>query len=105
VAPIEILPAARKAVGNRIAIFVDGGFRRGTDIIKAIMLGADAVLMGRAPLYGVAAAGKPGVKRALDILHEELDRDLALLGVAAMSDLNQRLLVRGPAAREPSLTV
>lgn len=104
VAPLDLLPAARKAVGNRIAIFVDGGFRRGTDIVKAMMLGADAVLMGRAPLYGVAAAGRRGVTRALDILREELDRDLALLGVAAMSDLNQRLLVRERAEWEPLLT-
>ena len=101
VAPLDLLPAARRAVGNRVAIFVDGGFRRGTDVIKAIMLGADAVLMGRAPLYGVAAAGRRGVTRALDIVREELDRDLALLGVAAVADLNQRLLVRVRAEREP----
>ncbi|MBV9152103.1 MAG: alpha-hydroxy-acid oxidizing protein, partial [Alphaproteobacteria bacterium] len=105
VAPLDILPAARKAVGNRVAIFVDGGFRRGTDVIKAIMLGADAVLMRRAPLYGVAAAGRHGVKRALDILREELDRDLGLLGVAAVSDLNQRLLVRDSAERQALPTV
>ncbi|MBV8494477.1 MAG: alpha-hydroxy-acid oxidizing protein [Alphaproteobacteria bacterium] len=105
VAPLDILPAARKAVGNRVAIFVDGGFRRGTDVIKAIMLGADAVLMGRAPLYGVAAAGRHGVKRTLDILREELDRDLGLLGVAAVSDLNQRLLVRDSAERQALPTV
>ena len=72
------------AVGDRIAIFVDGGFRRGTDVIKALALGADAVLAGRAALYGVAAAGKDGVKRALDILRQEILRDLGLLGVPSI---------------------
>jgi (S)-mandelate dehydrogenase len=95
VAPIDILPAAREAVGRRIAILVDGGMRRGTDIIKALTLGADAVLIGRAALYGVAAGGAPGAKRALDILREELDRDLGLLGVPSLADLDRKLLVRG----------
>jgi (S)-mandelate dehydrogenase len=100
VAPIDILPEARRAVGNRIALIVDGGFRRGTDILKAIMLGADAVFVGRAPLYGVAAAGRAGAKRALDIFHEEIERDIGLLGVPAVADLNRRLLVRIAAGRE-----
>jgi (S)-mandelate dehydrogenase len=99
-APLDLLPAARKAVGNRIAILVDGGMRRGTDIAKAMMLGADAVLIGRAALYGVAAAGRAGVKRSLDILHEELDRDLGLLGAASLAGINRRLLVRHGAERE-----
>ena len=102
VAPLDLLPAARQAVGDRIAIFVDGGFRRGTDVIKALALGADAVLAGRAVLYGVAAAGKDGAKRALDILREEILRNLGLLGVRSIAELNPRLLVysdhakRGP---------
>jgi (S)-mandelate dehydrogenase len=100
VAPIDILPEARRAVSKRIALIVDGGFRRGTDILKAIMLGADAVFVGRAPLYGVAAAGRAGVKRALDIFHEEIERDIGLLGVPAVADLNRRLLVRIAAGRE-----
>jgi (S)-mandelate dehydrogenase len=94
IAPLDILPAARDAVGQRIAILVDGGMRRGTDIIKALILGADAVLIGRAALYGVAAAGMPGVKRALDILREELDRDLGLLGAASLAGLSRQLVVR-----------
>jgi (S)-mandelate dehydrogenase len=101
VAPLDILPAARQAVGNRIALLVDGGVRRGTDVIKAVALGADAVLAGRAILYGVAAAGRDGAKRALDILREEIERDLGLLGVPSIGDLSPRLLVRtgclGPA--------
>ena len=83
VAPIDILPEARRAVGKRIAMIVDGGFRRGTDILKAMMLGADAVFVGRAALYGVAAGGREGAKRALDIFREEIDRDIGLLGVPA----------------------
>jgi (S)-mandelate dehydrogenase len=98
VAPLDLLPAARKAVGNRIAIMIDGGMRRGTDVIKAMMLGADAVLIGRAALYGLAAAGRPGVRRALDILREEIDRDLALLGVASVADLSPELLVHNSAS-------
>jgi (S)-mandelate dehydrogenase len=94
IAPIDVLPAARAAVGDRIALLVDGGMRRGTDVLKALMLGADAVLIGRAVLYGVAAAGAPGAKRALDILREELDRDLGLLGARSIADLSDELLVR-----------
>jgi (S)-mandelate dehydrogenase len=94
VAPLDLLPAARRAVGDRITILVDGGFRRGTDVIKALALGADAVLVGRAALYGVAAAGKNGAKRALDILREEILRDLGLLGVPSIAELSPRLLVR-----------
>ena len=99
VAPLDLLPAAREAVGDRIAIFVDGGFRRGTDVIKALALGADAVLAGRAALYGVAAAGKDGVKRALEILRQEILRDLGLLGVPSIEELNPRLLVHSDSAR------
>ncbi|MGC1886507.1 MAG: alpha-hydroxy acid oxidase [Stellaceae bacterium] len=93
VAPLDLLPAARQAVGDRITILVDGGMRRGTDVIKALALGADAVLAGRAMLYGVAAAGKDGAKRALDILREEILRDLGLLGVPSIAELTPRLLV------------
>jgi (S)-mandelate dehydrogenase len=100
VAPLDLLPAARQAVGDRIAIFVDGGFRRGTDVIKALALGADGVLAGRAALYGVAAAGKDGATRALDILREEILRDLGLLGVPSVAELNPRLLVRSNDLRE-----
>lgn len=87
VAPLDLLPAAREAVGDRIALIVDGGFRRGTDILKALALGADLVLIGRAALYGVAAGGKAGVVRALEILREELDRDMGLLAAPSLNDL------------------
>jgi (S)-mandelate dehydrogenase len=99
VAPLDLLPAARQAVGSRISILVDGGFRRGTDVIKALALGADAVFTGRAVLYGVAAGGRQGAKRALDILREEMMRDLGLLGVPSMADLSPRLLVHHDGAK------
>jgi (S)-mandelate dehydrogenase len=94
VAPLDVLPEARRAVGDHMAILVDGGFRRGSDVLKAMALGADAVFCGRAMLYGVAAAGRAGAKRALDILHKEVDRDLALLGVKSIAELNPHLLMR-----------
>ena len=87
VAPLDLLPAARRAVGNRIALIVDGGIRRGTDVLKALALGADFVLVGRAALYGVAAGGRPGVTRALQILHEEIDRDMGLLNARRLDEL------------------
>jgi (S)-mandelate dehydrogenase len=94
VAPLDVLPEARRAVGDRLALFVDGGIRRGSDVLKAMALGADAVLVGRAVLYGVAAAGRPGASRALAILHEEIDRDLALLGCPSVAELGRHYLVR-----------
>ena len=100
VAPLDLLPAARQAVGDRIALLVDGGFRRGSDVIKALALGADAVFAGRAMLYSFAAAGKPGAKRALDILREEIERDLGLLGVRSVAELSPRLLVRSSQLRQ-----
>lgn len=100
VAPLDLLPAVRRAVGDRLVIIVDGAMRRGTDVIKALALGADAVLAGRAILYGVAAGGKNGARRALDILREELMRDLGLLGVPSIAELSSRLLVRSKQLRE-----
>ena len=94
VAPLDVLPEARHTVGDRLALFVDGGARRGSDVIKAMALGADAVLVGRAMLYGVAAAGRPGAARALEILRQEIDRSLALLGCPSVKDLGPHFLVR-----------
>jgi (S)-mandelate dehydrogenase len=92
VAPIQMLPDVVKAVGARIEVMVDGGFRRGTDIAKALALGARSVALGRSVLYGLAAGGEPGVVRALDILKAELDRTLALLGCPSVSDLSPSFL-------------
>jgi (S)-mandelate dehydrogenase len=91
---MDVLPEIAAAVGKRISIFVDGGFRRGTDVIKAIALGADAVMTGRATLYGLAADGERGVDRALEILTTEMDRAMGQLGVNSLSDLGPHMVRR-----------
>jgi isopentenyl diphosphate isomerase/L-lactate dehydrogenase-like FMN-dependent dehydrogenase len=88
IAPLSVLPEIRAAVGDRLTVLVDSGFRRGTDVIKALALGADGVLLGRATLYGLAAAGEAGASRALGIFREEMARTLALLGCPRLSDLS-----------------
>jgi len=87
VAPIDMLAEIRAAVGSRLAVLVDGGFRRGTDVAKALALGAEAVLLGRATLYGLIAGGGAGVDRALTILTTELDRVLGQLGCNSVAAL------------------
>ena len=95
-APIEVLPEIVDAVGQRITVMVDSGFRRGTDVVKALALGANAVLVGRATLYGTAAAGEAGAARAIAILREEIDRTLALLGAGSVADLTRDHLALPP---------
>jgi len=85
---IRALPEVVAAVNGRIQVVMDGGIRRGGDIIKAICLGARAVLIGRAFAYGLAAAGYPGVVRALEILHADVDRALRLLGCPSIAALD-----------------
>lgn len=92
VAPLDLLPKARQLIKDRMALFIAGGVRRGTDILKAVGLGADAVFAGRAPLYGVCAAGSKGVERALHILHHETYNSLGLLGAKSLADLGPDLL-------------
>ncbi len=87
IAPIEVLAEIKAAVGMRLAVLIDGGFRRGTDIVKALALGAEAVLLGRATLYGLIAGGAAGVDRALTILTTELDRALGQLGCNNVTEL------------------
>ncbi|MBV9316604.1 MAG: alpha-hydroxy-acid oxidizing protein [Gammaproteobacteria bacterium] len=87
VAPIEVLPEIKAAVGGRLAVLIDGGFRRGTDVVKALALGAEAVLLGRATLYGLIAGGARGVDRALAILTSEIDRVLGQLGCNSIAEL------------------
>ena len=89
VATIDALPEVVDAVDGRAEVFVDGGFRRGTDVAKALALGARAVLIGKSFLYGLAAGGQSGVERVLDIFRSELDTALALLGCASVDDLNR----------------
>lgn len=87
VSALDVLPQVRRAIGQRAEILIDGGVRRGADILKARALGADAVIAGRPPLYGLAAAGEAGVSAAIELLRDEADRTLALLGCASLSDL------------------
>jgi L-lactate dehydrogenase (cytochrome) len=88
-ATIRVLPEVATAVGNRVEVLMDGGIRRGGDIVKAICLGARAVLIGRAYTYGLAAAGEAGVTRAIDILRADLLRTMALLGCPSLGALDR----------------
>jgi len=92
VAPFEMIPEIAAAVGDRMTIIADSGFRRGSDVVKAVALGADAVMIGRATLYGLAAGGEPGVRRALEILIGEIDRVLGQLGIRSLDELGPHLL-------------
>lgn len=113
VSALDLLPEARAAADGRIALHISGGIRRGTDLLKALALGAEALWVGHAPLYGVAAGGAAGVERALDILMKEADDAMGLLGVASLDELTPDLLRRqaprfapmagpGPLARPPA---
>ena len=92
VASLAALPQIVAAVGSRMTVFLDSGVRRGSDVVKAVALGADAVLVGRAPLYGLAAAGEPGVARALDLLRCETVRTMAMLGARNIAEVDATLL-------------
>jgi L-lactate dehydrogenase (cytochrome) len=93
VAPsLQILPEIVASVGDRIEVLLDGGIRRGSDIIKALCLGARAVMVGRAYAYGLGAAGAAGVTRAIEILRADLIRTLKLLGCASVTDLDRSFI-------------
>jgi len=87
-ATLRALPEVAAAVGGRAEILMDGGIRRGSDIVKAICMGARAVLIGRAYAYGLAAAGEEGVRRALEILRADFERTMKLIGCNAVAELN-----------------
>jgi L-lactate dehydrogenase (cytochrome)/(S)-mandelate dehydrogenase len=91
-APLEALPQVVEAVGRRVTVMVDSGYRRGTDVVKALALGAKAVMIGRSTLYGVAAAGEAGAARAIGIFREEIDRVLALIGCRGVAELGPEFL-------------
>jgi L-lactate dehydrogenase (cytochrome) len=86
---LRALPEVVAAVGGQVEVLMDGGIRRGSDIVKAICLGAKAVLCGRAYAYGLAAAGQAGVTRALQILRADVDRTLKLLGCTSIAALDR----------------
>jgi isopentenyl diphosphate isomerase/L-lactate dehydrogenase-like FMN-dependent dehydrogenase len=88
-ATIEALPEVVDAVAGDAEVFLDGGIRRGTDVVKALALGARACLIGRPYLYGLAAAGQAGVRHVLEILRTEIDQTMALLGCATVADVDR----------------
>ncbi len=88
-APIRSLPAIVDAVGSQIEVVLDGGVRRGSDVVKALALGARAVMIGRAYLWGLAANGQPGVENVLDVLRSGIDSTLMAIGKSDISQLNR----------------
>jgi isopentenyl diphosphate isomerase/L-lactate dehydrogenase-like FMN-dependent dehydrogenase len=92
-ATLDALPAVAERVGGRAEILLDGGIRRGTDIVKALCLGATAVCIGRPYLYGLAAGGPAGARHVIEILREELCRCLTLMGVGRLSELSRSSLI------------
>ena len=92
ISPIALLPEVVSAVGDRVEIIVDGGIRRGTDVIKALALGATACMVGRPYLFGLGAGGEKGVAKALSILRNEFSRDMALSGCRSVEEINLGLI-------------
>ncbi len=99
-ATIAALPRIVDAVGGRLPVFVDGGFRRGSDVAKAVALGARGVFMGRAPIWGLAAGGQAGVEDVLALAKSEFERTLILLGATRVADLHGGELLYGGSAGE-----
>ncbi len=91
-ATIDALPAVVDAVAGRVPVLMDGGARRGTDVLKAVALGARAVLLGRPVLWGLAVDGQAGVERVLSLLRDEIDLALALAGVSSVGELGPEIL-------------
>ena len=95
--PVEMLPAIRSAVGEHVELMLDSGVRRGTDVVTALCLGARAVTFGRPTLYGAAAGGRAGVKKAIDIVRREIDIVMAQIGCTSLSELSPARLHSGSA--------
>lgn len=95
-APLQVVPEVRRAVGNRLKIIIDSGARRGSDIVKAIAMGADLVMSGRPTLYGAAAAGEAGACRALEIFQTEMDRIMAQLGLNRVDEIGPHIFWNPP---------
>jgi isopentenyl diphosphate isomerase/L-lactate dehydrogenase-like FMN-dependent dehydrogenase len=91
-ATLEVLEEITQAAADRLEVFIDGGIRRGTDVIKALALGAKAVLVGRPYVWALAAAGQEGVANAIDMLRDELDRALALCGCSRVAEVDRSLV-------------
>jgi 4-hydroxymandelate oxidase len=89
---IEMLPSIADAVGGKLAILVDGSFRRGSDVLKALAFGAQAVLLGRPPVWGLAAYGADGVQKVIELLQTELAQDMAMCGKVNLKALDRSLV-------------
>ena len=90
--PIEMLPAIADAVGGKLPILIDGSFRRGSDVLKAIALGANAVLLGRAAVWGLAAYGAEGVQAVVELIQTEFGRDMAMCGKVKLKDVDRTVV-------------
>jgi isopentenyl diphosphate isomerase/L-lactate dehydrogenase-like FMN-dependent dehydrogenase len=91
-APVEVLPEIVEAVAGRVPVLVDGGVRRGTDVLKALALGADAVLIGRPYVWGLAAEGEAGVRNVIRMLQEEFRLAMALCGCRSVGEISRALV-------------
>ena len=92
ISAVQALPEIAEAVGDKLEVILDGGIRRGADVVRARALGAKACMIGRAWLYGLASGGQSGVERALEILRDEIDVVLTLLGRPTLAEINMRVL-------------
>jgi isopentenyl diphosphate isomerase/L-lactate dehydrogenase-like FMN-dependent dehydrogenase len=95
-ASIRALPGIVQAVGSSLPVLLDGGVRRGSDVVKALALGAKACLVGRPQLWGLAVAGEAGVAHMLDIFRQEMSRVMGLCGVTRIADIGKDLLFPKP---------
>src|SRR5687767_3398717 len=91
-APIDVLPAIADAVNGRAVVLVDGSFRRGTDILKALILGAHAVLVARPVMWGLAGYGADGVQSVIELLQTSLGRNMAMIGAPNLKSLTRRMV-------------
>jgi (S)-mandelate dehydrogenase len=96
VAPLDVLPEIVRAVGDRTTVIVDSGVRRGSALVKALALGADAVLTGRATLYGTAVGGRAGAEHALGILRMEFEKTMAYVGCLSVDEITEDVLAEPP---------
>jgi L-lactate dehydrogenase (cytochrome) len=97
-APLRVLPGIVDAAGD-MTVMMDSGVRRGTDVLKALALGAKFVFVGRPFLYAAAMGGEPGVRHAIKLLREEVDRDMALLGISSLGEMNHDLMMEARGKR------
>ena len=100
---MEALPGVVDAVAGRVPVLMDGGVRRGSDVLKALALGAKACLIGRPQLWGVAAAGEAGVAWVLELLRSEIDRVMAMSGWDRLADVDRSALFSPPVRGETQL--